>query len=220
LYPVCLNITDSLCVVVGGGTVAERKVLGLLAAEARVIIISPQLTPPLQQLAEDERVEWVMRPFKKGDLQGAQLVFAATDNKQVQDEILQEAELAGQLVNVIDVPKSCSFQVPAVVRRGNLTLTVSTDGKSPAVSAMVRRELEKSFGHEYDQLLNLMARLRQQVLVSGLTISERKTVFKKILHKDIVQWIVEEKWDLLRKHLCDVLGKDVDFDISQLGRDS
>lgn len=220
MYPVSLNITGRLCVVVGGGTVAARKVRGLVAAGAKVRIISPKLSLYLQQLVTKTQVEWINRQYHTGDLADAWLVFAATDNSVVQQRVLQEAEQAGRPVNVVDLPDRCSFQVPAVVRRGDLTLTVSTNGKSPAVSAMIRRKLEGNFGQEYDLLLQLMSHVRDQLLASNLHYSERKQIFDSLLHEDIIGWIAEEKWDILRNHLQNILGEDVHFDISQLGRDA
>lgn len=219
MYPVCLEITDKLCVVVGGGSVAERKVLGLLAAGAQVRVISPQRTKVIAELAGDGRIEWLGRGYEQGDLFGALLVFAATDSREVQEAVVREASRAGQLVNVIDEPASCSFQVPAVIRRGDLTLAVSTGGKSPAVAAMVRRTLAESFGEEYNLLLDLMSRLRDQVLSGDRDFAERKILFQNILHDDIVLWIKNGQWELLRSHLRTVLGSDVDFDVSQLGKD-
>jgi len=215
LYPVCLEISDKLCVVVGGGSVAERKVLGLLTAGAQVRIISPQLTRPLTELADDGRIEWLERGYTQGDLAGALLIFAATDSREAQEAVFKEAGQAGQLVNVIDAPARCSFHVPAVVRRGDLTLAISTGGKSPAVAAMVRKQLAENFGEEYGLLLDLISRLREQVLTGEGNSSERKILFQNILHDDIVHWIKSGQRDLLRKHLRAVLGSDVDFDISQ-----
>ncbi len=220
MYPVCLEITGQRCTVVGGGSVAERKVVGLLAAGARVLVISPILTDILIGLALEGRVEWLERGYQSGDLSGALLVFAATDSRDVQEAVVREANRTGQLVNVIDAPASCSFQVPAVVRRGDLTLAVSTGGKSPAVAAMVRGQLEENFGMEYAQLLDLMAWIRERELSGNREPAERKRVFKKILHDDIVSWIQHGRWDRLRIHLQSVLGYEVDFDFSQLGRNS
>ena len=215
MYPVCLEISDKLCVVVGGGSVAERKVLGLLTAGARVRIISPLLTNTLTGLADEGRIKWLERGYAQGDLAGALLIFAATDSTEVQEAVIQEAGQAGQLVNVIDAPARCSFHVPAVVRRGDLTLAVSTGGKSPAVAAMVRKQLAQSYGEEYSQLLDLISRLREQVLAGDGDSTERKILFQNILHDDIVHWIKTDQRDLLRRHLRAVLGSDVDFDISQ-----
>ena len=215
MYPVCLEISDKLCVVVGGGSVAERKILGLLKAGAQVRVISPQLTRTLAGLADEGRIEWLERGYAQGDLAGALLIFAATDSRKVQEAVFKEAGQGGQLVNVIDAPAHCSFHVPAVVRRGDLTLAVSTSGKSPAVAAMVRKQLAQSYGEEYGLLLDLISRLREQVLAGDGDSSERKILFQNILHDDIVQWIKSGQRDLLRNHLRAVLGSDVDFDISQ-----
>lgn len=181
MYPVCLEISNKLCVVVGGGSVAERKVLSLLTAGAQVRVISPLLAGTLTPLADDGRIEWFERGFEQGDLAGALLIFAATNNRKVQKAVFQEAAQTGQLVNVIDAPDRCSFHVPAVVQRGDLTLAVSTGGKSPAVASMVRRQLAENFGEEYGLLLNLISRLREQLLSSNGNSAERKILFQKIL---------------------------------------
>ena len=215
MYPVCLEISDKLCVVVGGGSVAERKVLGLLTAGARVRVISPLLTNTLTGLADEGRIDWLERGYAQGDLAGALLIFAATDSIEVQETVFKEAGRAGQLVNVIDAPARCSFHVPAVIKRGDLTLAVSTGGKSPAVAAMVRKQLDENFGEEYGLLLDLVSRLREQVLAGDGDSAKRKILFQNILHDDIVHWIKSGQWDLLRRHLHAVLGSDVDFDISQ-----
>ena len=144
MYPISLNISGKLCVVVGGGQVAERKVLSLLNAHAAVRIISPQLTERLAEVVTEvvteqavkktvkDTVQWWKRGYQHGDLDEALLVFAATDNRQVQDAVVQDAQQTGLLVNVVDAPEKCDFQVPALVRRGDLTLAVSTNGASPA----------------------------------------------------------------------------------------
>ena len=213
MYPVCLEITEKLCVVVGGGKVAERKVSGLLTAKALVRVISPQLSRLLRQWAEEKRINWLNRGYQQGDLSGAMLVFAATDNKEIQKAVTREAQQAGQMVNIIDAPAECSFQVPAVVRRGDLTLAVSSNGCSPAVVAMVRKQLAEDYGEEYGLLLELVARIRKQVLAGDQNCDERKILFQNILHEDIIIWIKTGQFDRLRKHLSAVVGFDVDFNV-------
>lgn len=217
VYPVCLNITGKLCVVVGGGDVAERKVNGLLIEKARVRVISPEVTTRLAELTARRECEWRQKAYATGDLDGAFLVFAATDSSDVQQQIFRDADSQGVLVNVIDSPEQCSFQVPATVQRGDLTLAVSTAGKSPAVAAMVRRHLDDQYGWEYAQLLQLMGELRGKVIAVGDTSAERKILFQNILHDDIIEWIRAGRWDRVQNHLQEVLGPDMDFDISQLG---
>jgi len=217
VYPVCLNIAGKLCVIVGGGTVAGRKINGLLAGKARVLVISPEVTPGIEELITRHECEWQQRAYATGDLDGAFLVFAATDSPKVQQQIFHDADNQGILVNVIDSPEQCSFQVPATVQRGDLTLAVSTAGTSPAVAAMVRHRLEEQYGPEYAQLLQLMGALRTRVIAIGESSAERKILFQNILHDDIVRWIRGGHWDRVQEHLQEVLGSDLDFDISQLG---
>ncbi len=202
---------------VGGGTVAERKVKGLLAEKALVKVVSPQLTSGLAELVKQYACNWQQRTYVLGDLTGAFLVFAATDNPEIQQQIFRDADRQGIPVNVIDSPAQCSFQVPATVQRGDLTLAVSTSGKSPAVAALVRRRLEIQYGPEYGLLLQLMGKLRGEVIAAASTSAERKILFQNILHDDIVEWIQNGRWDRVQDHLRKVLGSDMSFDISQLG---
>ena len=204
--------------VVGGGKVAERKISGLLEAQAQVRVISPRLSSKLSQLVISRQLDWYERTYQPGDLKGAVLAIAATDSRETQQQIVAEAEQAGLLVNVIDDPEKCSFQVPAVVRRGALTLAVSTGGRSPAVAAMVRENLEKQIGPEYGILLDLLAEVRKKVIAEPLDCGSRKIKFKKILHKDILSWIKNEQWDLLRSHVEQVLGYELDYVKSMPGK--
>ncbi len=197
---------------------AQRKVRGLLEAGARVRVISPKATVELVQLARGGSIEWLDRPYCKGDLAGATLVFAATDNQQVQEAVRQEAEAAGQLVNVANDPGQCSFHVPAVVRRGTLTLMVATGGRSPAVAAMVRRQLEERFGPEYQVLLELVSMVREQVLKGESSCSARKILFQNMLQDDIVTWIRRGDWERLQDHLRATLGPDISIDLGRLRR--
>ncbi len=212
LYPVCLDINDRPCLVIGGGTVAERKVKGLLECGGAVTVISPQLSPALRQLHRDEKINWHPRSYRESDLRKAFLVFAATDDHELQTRIQAQAADNGILVNIADSPAGCSFQVPAVCRRGDLTLTVSTSGKSPAVAAMVRSRLEEEFGPEYDHLLKLVASLRQRILARDLSPEEKKKLFQNLLHPDIVDWIRLGQRDRLQAHCRSVLGMDFTLD--------
>ena len=216
MYPVLLDIQGKLCAVIGGGGVAERKIKGLLEAGAKVRVVSPELTSELSFLASQGLIEWLQKNYAAGDLEGAVLVFAATDSRETQEEIRQRAEENGQLLNVADDPDCCSFHVPATVRQGDLTLTVSTGGKSPAVAALIRETLEKEFGPEYDILLEVMSQVRQQAGsdTEGLSQPERKKIYKKILHNDIIDWIRTGQVDKLQKHLNTVLGPDIKLDIN------
>ena len=219
MYPVCLDIKDKLCVVVGGGEVALRKVQGLLAAKARIRVISPEVEPELAVLAGEGKVDWQRKTYAPEDLGQSLLVFAATDDPATQQLVCRQAARAGQLVNVADDPACCNFQVPACLRRGDLTIAIATNGKSPAAAAMIRGRLEAEFGPEYEVLLNLMALVRRQVAARDHPQAQRKKIYKKILHDDIVEWIRKGKVDLLRAHLQSVLGPEMEVDINAVMRD-
>ena len=212
MYPLYLNIAERLCVVVGGGRVAERKVRGILAAAGRVRVVSPELTPVLAALADSLAIEWRQKSYSMTDLDGAFLVFAATDSGEVQRAVHRDAQAAGLLINVADAPERCDFQVPATIRRGDLTLSVATGGKSPAVAAMVRQRLDRTFGEEYGLLTALAAQLRDQILAEEGDSGQTKVLFQQILHDDIVDWLRERRWDKVRQHLERVLGRPVAFD--------
>ena len=205
-YPVCLDLQGQPCVVVGGGKVAERKVKGLLACNAQVKVISPDLTEFLSQLYTEGQLEWLNRPYKKGDLSQTFLVIAATDDEQAQQMIQEEATQLNKLLNVADVPQRCNFILPATVRRGDLTIAVATGGKSPALAKKLRKELEKRIGPEYTVLVNILGALRPQVLASGLSQPENELLFHKLLHDDMLEWIEKRDWSRMENHIRSVLG--------------
>lgn len=221
MYPVCLNISGKLCVVIGGGRVAERKIKGILADSGSVRVVSPAITSILHDLASRKVIEWREKPYSVADLEGAFLVFAATNTPEVQGAILRDARAAGLLVNIADNPAACDFQVPASIRRGDLTLSVATQGKSPAVAAMVKRRLEHDFGEEYARLTVLASLLRDRILAEdSLSHEEKKGLFQKILHDDMVDWLREHRWDKIQQHLQDVFGRPVDLDMKKLTKET
>ncbi|MCK5480251.1 MAG: bifunctional precorrin-2 dehydrogenase/sirohydrochlorin ferrochelatase, partial [Gammaproteobacteria bacterium] len=152
-YPVCLDLDGRPCVVVGGGKVAERKVKGLLACHAQVKVISPELTEELSRMHAEGMLEWLARPYRKGDLAHTFLVITATDDEQAQQLVQEEAGEQNKLLNVVDVPQRCNFILPATVRRGDLTVAIATGGKSPALAKKLRKEFEKRIGPEYTVLV-------------------------------------------------------------------
>ena len=205
-YPICLDLEARACVVVGGGRVAERKVLGLLSCKAQVSVISPALTEELQLQHVSGDIEWIDREFRQGDLAQAFLVIAATDDEETQKQVYEEADANNLLLNVADVPQRCNFILPATARRGDLAISVSTAGKSPALARKIRMELEKKYGPEYRVLVDILGAIRPQVLASGLPQMENEKLFKQLLHDDMEEWIKSKNWDSIEKHLRAVLG--------------
>lgn len=164
IYPVCLRLEGRVCVVVGGGAVAERKVLGLLEASARVRVISPTLSPHLAGLTAQGRIEHVARPYQRGDVGGAFLVICATNDRSVNASVAEECNVRGIPVNVVDEPDLSSFFVPAVVRRGDLVLAVSTGGKSPLAARRIKEELASLFGPAWADYLVMVGECREKIL--------------------------------------------------------
>ena len=184
-YPICLDLEGRPCVVVGGGKVAERKVLGLLSCSAQVTVISPEMTEELLRRHAEGRIQWLDREYKHGDLGKAFLVIAATDDEETQKQVYEEAVKGNLLLNIADVPRRCNFILPATVRRGDLTISISTSGKSPALARKLRMELEKRYESEYGVLVNILGAIRPEILASGLSQSENENLFKNLLHDDM-----------------------------------
>lgn len=212
LYPVNLNIQGKTCVIVGGGEVALRKIGPLLSCGARIVLISPIVVSDIEKMASLQQIRWINRGYKPGDLQDAFLVFAATDSREVQQAVVEEAEGKGILVNSADDPAACSFQVPARVRRGNFLLTVSTGGGSPALAAKLRRELAEEYGEEYQQFVELLARIREKVVDDGNSSEAHKQLFEKVLELNILEFLRDGDWKGLRQGLENILPDEIDVE--------
>jgi siroheme synthase-like protein len=169
-YPLVLRLTGRRCVVVGGGSVAARKVQPLLVGGADVTVVAPDLSSELEALASAGTIQAVRRPFTPADLDGAALAFAATDSRAVNQTVAEAAQARGVLVNVADDPAACDFTVPALVRRGDVTLAVSTGGRSPAFARFLREELEGWLTDARCELLVLLAELRRELRADGISI--------------------------------------------------
>jgi precorrin-2 dehydrogenase/sirohydrochlorin ferrochelatase len=160
-YPLFLDLTNQSAVVIGAGSVATRKIRTLLRARATVTVISPKATASIRRLAQMNRVRWVRRSCRRGDLRGARLVIAATDDLAVNQMICTEAKRRNLLVNCIAPPAAGNFFVPSLVQRGGISLAISTDGASPAFAKRLRRDLEHFLGDEYPQILKTLSAARR-----------------------------------------------------------
>ncbi len=192
-YPICLiGLERRQAVVVGGGNVAARKVGELLEAGAHVTVISPSHTPELEALAQAGRIIIVGRPYRKGDLSNAFLAIAATDDAGVNQTIWREAEQQGCLVNVVDDAAHCHFIMPAIIRRGDVTVTVSTGGTSPALARRLRERLETLVGPEYGELAALLAELRPELRSRYAQEKERQEAAFRLVDSELIS-IIKEK---------------------------
>jgi precorrin-2 dehydrogenase/sirohydrochlorin ferrochelatase len=185
-YSISINLSGRKCVVIGGGTVAQRKVETFLDFDANVSVVSPDLTPTLAELAGTGLIEHIDESFQPSHLDGAFLVVAATDDIEVNKSVSKEAESRGLLVNVVDVPELCSFFVPAMVRRGDIVISVSTSGKSPAMARRIRERLETQFGPEYGALATLLGKLRPEIKALYPDAADRNKAYRRILDSDVI----------------------------------
>ncbi len=170
-YPIFLGLSGKRCVVVGGGEVALRKVRALLEHEAEVKVISPKLCPELAQMAEKKIIQVLPRVYDHGDLEGACMVIAATDDGKINRKVAEEAREGEILVNVVDDPEQSAFIVPSYLRRGALTIAVSTAGKSPALARKIRTRLENDFGTEYASLAIIASEVRSELKQQGIKVN-------------------------------------------------
>lgn len=163
LYPAYLDISGRPVLVVGAGTVAARKIGRLTECGAEVTVIAPEVCETTRRLARDHDIDIRTRNYRDGDVEGAWLVVAATGREEVNRRVSADAERAGVFCNVVDVPALCSFQVPAIVRRGLLQLAISTGGASPGLARRLRKRLEEEFGPGYGELLKGLRELRDHI---------------------------------------------------------
>ena len=169
-YPVFLNMQGQLCVVIGGGEVAERKVQALLEAGAVVTLIAPECTDGLVAMTSDSSVTWHQRTYETGDLEGAFIAIAATDDRAVNETVTKEATERNTPLNVVDVTDLCTFIAPSVIHRGPVTLAISTGGMGPALARKLRQELEGNDALAFADLAEIVADVRAELKARALTV--------------------------------------------------
>jgi precorrin-2 dehydrogenase/sirohydrochlorin ferrochelatase len=178
LFPMFLKLTGRQCVVVGAGRVGEPKIGGLLATGARIRVVALDATPLVREWARAGKVDLELRAFTPADLEGTFLAIVATSSSRLNEFVYREAERRGVLCNVVDVPEYCDFFYPAVVKRGDLQIAISTAGQSPSLAKKLRQQLEKQFGPGYATWVAELGQTRRLILASDLE-AERK---QELLH--------------------------------------
>jgi precorrin-2 dehydrogenase/sirohydrochlorin ferrochelatase len=197
LFPINLNIRGRKAMVVGGGAVAVRKCRSLLEAGAAVTVIAPDITAELQRLHREGKISLLPRPYLAGDLTGMFLVFAATDNRAVNQAVAGEAKRLGILVSVADEPAEGTFSSPSVVRRGDLLLTISTGGRSPALARRIRQDLEARYGPEYGDIVTIVGAYREKLLTEGRESAYNGQLFNELLDGDLTRFLNPVEQDRL-----------------------
>ena len=211
-YPLFLDITGRKCVVVGGGNVAERKVERLLACGARVEVVGKSLSPLLAAWNGEEKVVRRDADYEDSCLVGAFLVIGATDDEAVNGRIARDARALGIPVNIVDDPALCDFILPSIVGRGDLTIAVSTDGRSPALAKKIRKELEALYGPEYAILLEILGELRRNVIAGGRPSDENRVCFEAVISSEILDHIRAKRWKHVNELILRLTGVEMEVE--------
>ncbi|GAG10098.1 unnamed protein product, partial [marine sediment metagenome] len=188
-YPIHLDVKDKKCVIIGGGKVAYRKACRLKKSGADVVVVSPEVC---SEMDNEEGLVLIKKEYEECFLDGALLVFAATDNETINKKVSLDAEKRNVMVNVVDYPEGCSFIVPSTINRGDLCISISTGGASPAVAKRIREELETAFGKEYEEYLDLLTKMRSLAMSSVEDSVKRRKILQRLAEKDIFDTVKDE----------------------------
>ncbi len=183
--PIQLDVHGRKVIIVGGGAVAERKCISLLEAGADITAIAPDLAPGMTKLVSEGKIRHLDREYRRDDLNKAVLVFAATDNYGINDAVAKEAAELGIPANIADSPEKSSFISPSVLARGDLVITVSTGGKSPALAQKIRKEIEAAYGPEYGPFILLLGAVREKLLTEKRGAQYNKKLIDELLSHDL-----------------------------------
>jgi len=201
--PINLRLDGRPCVVIGGGEAAERKVGFLLAAGARVTVIAPEITEGLAALAETHEIVHLERGTQPGDLRGAFLAVAASDDPSLQRAVAAEAEAERVLLNVVDVPRLCTFTFPAVHRQGAVTIAVSSGGASPGLAGRIRDDLIRHIGPEHATFALILGRVRERLEPGAV----RRGVLRELLASPVLEWLRQGRIEDIDELLAEIGGR-------------
>ena len=203
-YPLFLNLSKKRAVVIGGGKVAERKIFPLLRTGAHITVISPEITKKIGSAKQKKTIRHIARQYRSGDIKDAFLVIAATDSPVFNGQVSRDAPC---LVNVVDTPHLCNFIVPSTMIRGPLNIAVSTSGISPALSRLIRKELEKAYGCEFSQYLQLLRKIRQDAMEMIPDKRKRTEFLKCIASEKMIRKLRGKGLQEMKKTAEDLLKK-------------
>jgi precorrin-2 dehydrogenase/sirohydrochlorin ferrochelatase len=199
LFPMFLKLEGRQCLVVGAGKVGEPKIGGLLGTGARIRVVALDASPTVREWARAGKIELELRAFATDDLDGAFLVIVATNSRTLNERVYDEAQRRGVLCNVVDVPDLCDFFYPAVVRRGDLQIAVSTAGQSPSLAQIIRKQLEKQFGPGYASWVTELGETRKLILASDLDKEHKLDLLHSLASREALEAALAETPELAAK---------------------
>ncbi len=226
-YPISLDIANKNCLVVGGGSVGARKAITLARCRAIVKVVSPffsdefvkktdiycKIETPFDKFEKDElnfknsgKIISIKKPYDSNDLNSTFLVIGATDNMDVNRQIAYDAKQRDVLCNIADFPEGSSFVLPSIVQRGDLVITISTSGNSPALAKKLRKELELQFGQEYADFIVLMGKIRKWLLAQNLSSQTDAEIFRQLINSDLLRQIASNDYSKIESTLNKILG--------------
>ena len=211
-YPVCLDLKRKNCLVVGGGKVALRKIKGLLDGGANIKLVAKEVIPELKSIISDKKITYLGAEYKTDYLKDVFLVIGATNDEILNARLSKEANAANILCNIVDQPEKCNFIVPSVVTRGDLTIAISTAGKSPAMAKKLREELENQFGEDYALFLKLLGKLRSYLKKVVPHQKEREAILNKLVNSNLLVYIKEKNVEAVKKEIKKLVPKISDLD--------
>lgn len=210
VYPMNFLLEGKPCLVVGGGEVAARKVKGLLEAGAVVTVVSPEVCDVIAEFAKSGKVKWIESEWRAEFVEGNVLVSVATDDEDINRQAAEDARKSCIPVNVADKPQECDFIIPAVLRRGLVTVAVGTGGASPALAAHIRSMLQDVVGFEYGLAADILGKLREVLEKSGIESKKRMKIFNELVESGLAEKLREKDRSGAESLLRKVVGKYVD----------
>lgn len=204
-FTLCLDVEGKNAAVFGGGEVARRKAASLKDAGTNVIVVSPQLDPVLEYMSFQKEITWIQREYQDGDIDGKDIVVAATNNREVNETIGKICKERGILCNVVDAPNEGSYIVPTIVERGAFSIAIGTSGISPTLAASIRQELEMAYGEEYGMFLEVVAPLREMVQQEFSSPQQRQKIFDRMVSSRALSLLRSGMHEQAEKELREII---------------
>lgn len=206
-FPVFINIENMKCLVIGGGKIAERKIKALSAYKAKITIISPKVTKAIGQMAKENKITLINRKYRRPDVNKARIIIAATGDKKLNTQISNEAKKIGALINSAN-NDGCNFIMPAVIKKGNLQIAVSTGGGYPFLSKKIKQKISGEFNENFIEYLDFLTEIRQNILKDVNPESRRKQILRKLISDKMLHFVRNNNKDIWVKKIREILKKE------------